>query len=160
MTRDEILKTLRASRAQVEAVLTGLTHAQLTEPGALGEWSVKDLLSHLTAWEAEAVTVLAKVKRGQKPGKIPWEPAEVDALNAKWYKENKSRPLERVLADFRGVRAQMLRQVEALTDNDLAEPRPWFGQRALLEMIKAETFEHEAEHLPHLLEWRRSKLGE
>ena len=158
MMRDEILKTLIASRAQVEAALTGLSDAQLIESGALDKWSVKDLLSHLTAWEAEAVTVLAKVKRGRKPGKIPWEPGEVDALNAQWYKENKSRPLERVLADFRGVRAQMLRQVEAFTDNNLAEPRPWFGNRALLEMIKAETFEHEAEHLPHLLEWRRKVI--
>ena len=55
MTRDEILEALHASRAQVEAALTGLTDAQLIEPGALGEWSVKDILSHLTAWEAEAV---------------------------------------------------------------------------------------------------------
>jgi uncharacterized protein (TIGR03083 family) len=158
MTRDEILKALRASRAQVEAALTGLTDAQLIEPGVLGEWSVKDILSHLTAWEAEAVTVLAKVQRGRKPGKIPGEPAEVDALNAKWYKENRTRPLDRVLADFRGARAQMLRQVESFTDQDLTEPKPWFGKRALVELIESETFEHEAEHLPHLLEWRR-KLG-
>jgi len=159
MKRDDILTVLRESRAAVEAALAGLSDAQLTEPGALGAWSVKDILSHLTAWEAEAVTVLAKVRRGRKPGRIPWADAEVDALNAKWYKENRSRPLDRVLADFRGVRAQMLRQVEAMSDQEIAEPRPWFENRALLEMIKSETFEHEAEHLAHLLEWRRRVSG-
>ncbi len=159
MHRDEILKTLRDSRANMEAALAGLSDAQLTDPGAMGEWSVKDILSHLTAWEAEAVTVLAKAKQGRKPGRIPWADAEVDALNATWYKENRSRPLDRVLADFRGVRAQMLRQVESFTDQDLVEPRPWFENRALLEMIKAETFEHEAEHLPHVLAWRRKVSG-
>jgi uncharacterized protein (TIGR03083 family) len=155
MNRDELLSALRDSRAQVEAALSGLADAQLTGPGALDEWSVKDILSHLTAWEAEAVTVLAKVKRGLKPGKLPSAQAEVDALNAKWYKENKRRPLDRVLADFRGVRAQMIRQVESLSDDDLAAPRPWFDGGTLGELVKSETVEHEAEHLPHLLEWRR-----
>jgi uncharacterized protein (TIGR03083 family) len=155
MTRDELLNALRDSRAQVEAALAGLTEAQMTEAGALGEWSVKDILSHLTAWEAEAVTALAKVKRGLQPGKIPWEQAEVDALNAKWHKENRPRPLDRVLADFRGVRAQMIRQVESFDDQDLNAPRAWFRKRTLVELIRAETFEHEAEHLPQLLEWRR-----
>jgi uncharacterized protein (TIGR03083 family) len=159
MTREELLQALRASRAQIEAALAGLADAQLTEPGALGEWSVKDILSHLTAWEAEAVTALAKVKRGLKPGKIPWAQAEVDALNAKWYKENKRRPLDRVLADFRGVRAQTLKLVESFSDEDLAAPRPWFDNGTLVELIKAETFEHEAEHLPHILEWKRKVSG-
>lgn len=158
MLRDELLNALRDSRAQMEAALSGLADAHLTEPGALGDWSVKDILSHLTAWEAEAVTALARVKRGLKPGKIPSAPAEVDALNAKWYKENKRRPLDRVLADFRGVRAQMLRQVEGLSDKELAEPRPWMGNESLADMIRSETFEHEAEHLPQLLEWKR-RLG-
>jgi uncharacterized protein (TIGR03083 family) len=153
MKRDELLSALRESRAQMEQALSGLSEAQMTASGAMGEWSVKDLLTHLTAWEAEAVTALAKTKRGLKPN-LPKD-SEVDAFNAKWYAENKARPLDRVLADWRGVRTQMLRQVESLTDHALAQPRAWLGGEALSDMIRSETCEHEAEHLPHLQEWRR-----
>ena len=159
MMRDELLNALRDSRAQVEAALSGLADARLTEPGALGEWSVKDILSHLTACEAETVTVLAKVKRGLRPGKLPSGPAEVDAQNAKWYKETRRRPLDRVLSDFRGVRAQMVKQVESFSDADLAAQRAWLDNGTLGDLIKSETVEHEAEHLPHLLEWRRKVEG-
>ncbi|MBI4772319.1 MAG: ClbS/DfsB family four-helix bundle protein [Chloroflexi bacterium] len=160
MKRDEILAALQDSRAQMEATLAGLTAAQMIDPGVVGDWSVKDLLSHLTAWEAELVTALAKAKRGQTPKLSGWTDSEVDALNAKWYKENKNRPLERVLAHFRGVRQQTLRQVEALGEEELAEPKPWLKNRRLFEYIKGDTFEHEAEHAAHIREWRRHKLGE
>jgi uncharacterized protein (TIGR03083 family) len=157
MNRDEILKTLRDSRARMEAALEGVTDAQMVEPGALDEWSLKDVLFHLTAWEAEAVTVLAKVKRGVHPGKVAWTDSEVDAQNAKWYKENKNRPLEKILADFHAVRKQMIRQVESLSAEELSAPRPWINNRTLARLIQVYTFEHETEHCEQILEWRQKK---
>jgi hypothetical protein len=159
MKRDELLAALKESRAKMEAALAGLAEAQMVDPGVLGDWSVKDILSHLTAWEAELVTALAKSRQGKTPKLSGWTQSEIDALNAKWYKENKGRPLDRVLADFRGVRQQTIRQVEALNDRELAEPKPWLKNRPLFEYIRGDSFEHEAEHTAHILEWRRTKLG-
>ncbi|MGH2521635.1 MAG: ClbS/DfsB family four-helix bundle protein [Anaerolineales bacterium] len=157
MNRGEILAALKDSRARLEAALAGLTETQMAEPGVLGEWSVKDILAHLTAWEVELVTVLGKLQRGQKPGHISWEDDEVEALNAKWYKEYRNRPLDRVLADWRGVRQQTIRQVGALDDKAIHEPRPWFKKRSLFVMIKAETFEHEVEHAAQIEEWQKKE---
>ncbi len=159
MTRDEVLRALRESRAQMEAALEGLTEAQLADPGVVGDWSAKDLLAHLTTWEAELVTLLAKARRGQKP-KWPASQAEIDALNEKWYKENKNRPLDRVLADWRGVRKQTVRQVEAMSDRELVQRWPWLRNRTPLDLIEGNSFGHEAEHLEHIREWRERKVGE
>ena len=159
MTRDEVVAALKDSRAQMEAALAGLSAAQMVDPGVVGDWSVKDLLSHLTVWEAEMVTALARSRQGKTPALSGWTEAEVDALNAKWYKENKNRPLDPVLADFHGVRKQTLRQVEALSDKELAAPAAWLKNRALFEFIKGDSFEHEAEHMAQIKEWRRRKLG-
>jgi len=49
--------------------------------------------------------------------------------------------------------------VEGSSDKELAELRPWMGNESLADMIRSETFEHEAEHLPQLLKWKR-KVGE
>ncbi len=158
MTKDELLAAIQKSRAELEAALAGLTDAQMVDPGVMGDWSVKDMLSHLTAWEAETVTLLAKTKLGKQPA-AGHADKEIDELNAKWYKENKNRPLERVLADHAGVRKQMLRQLENYNDAELNEPRPWLKNRAVIEWVKADTFEHEAEHLVSLREWRQHKMG-
>lgn len=157
MTRDELLTALKNARAEMENALAGLTEAQMTEPGVVGEWTVKDLLAHLTAWEVEVVTTMGHLQRGQRIKAVAWTDEDVQRLNTQWHIDYKDRPLERVLADYRAVRPQTLRQVERLTEADLREPRPWLNGDTLEKMIAIETFEHEAEHLPHLRAWRTAK---
>lgn len=157
MNHTDLLKALAASRAELDAALAGLTDEQMTEPGVLNDWTVKDILAHLTAWEVELVTVLGKLARGQTPKPVGETDAETNALNAKWHKDYQSRPLDRVLEDYQAVRPQSIRQVERLTEADLTTPRKWLKGRPLLELILAETIEHDAEHLPHLREWRKAK---
>jgi len=157
MTATELIAHMEATRTDMDNALAGLTDAQLTEPGVVGDWTVKDILAHLTAWEVELVTVLGQFGRGQKPRPVPWADEEVEALNAKWHVEYQSRPLERVLEDFEAVRLQTIRQVERLTPADLATPRPWIHGHTLTELIRIETYEHEAEHVAHLRQWRAAR---
>lgn len=156
MTKNELLGALSESRAQLTAALAGLDETHLLAPGAGGDdWTVKDVLSHLTAWEAEVVTGLAKFRRGQSPGKTHYSQAEILAQNASWYAENKDRPLERVLADFHGVRKQLTRQLEACTEKDLSAPRKWFNNGTVEDWVRGWILEHEHEHAEHLQAWRR-----
>lgn len=153
MNPKDLLRALADTRAQTEAALAGLTEDQLVDPGVIGDWSVKDILAHLTAWEAELVTLLVKVKRGQKP---TWPaPAEFDDLNTKWHKETKNRPLDRVLADWRGVRKQTVRQVEGLTEADLNQKWGWLRNRVAHDLIAANSYSHEAEHLAQIQAWQQ-----
>jgi uncharacterized protein (TIGR03083 family) len=158
MKHDEVLQALREARAQTDAALAGLGETELVDPGVIADWSVKDVLAHLTAWEAEMVTLLAKAKRGQKP-KWPATQSETDALNAKWHKENKNRPLDRVRADFQGVRQQTVRQVEGLSDQELNQKWDWLRNRTALDLIASNSFRHELEHVAQIKEWRKKKLG-
>lgn len=156
MTKQELLGALSDARSRLEAALAGLDEARLLAPGAGGaDWSVKDILSHLTACEAEVVTGLARIRRGQAPGKVAYTPAEIEAQNAAWHAEYKDRPLDRVLADFHGVRKQLLRQLEACTDKDLAVPRQGLEKQTIAVWVSGEIVEHEHEHAEHLEAWRR-----
>ena len=157
MNRQDLLNALAASRADVDAALAGLTEAQMTEPGVLGDWTLKDLLAHLTAWEVELLTVLGKLTRGQTPKPVGESQAETDALNAKWHKDYQARPLDRVRADYDAVRPQTIRQVERLSEADLTAPRKWLKGGTLHDMILSETIEHDAEHLPQIRDWRQLK---
>lgn len=161
MKKAELLAALKTEREQLLKLLDGLPDEAYLGPGVVGsEWSLKDVLSHITAWESELVTLLAFTRRGQRP-KIEMGSHDVDALNAKWYTAFKDRPLDRVRADFHGVRGQTIHQVEALTDDQLAESKkyPWLKDTPLWKWIAEESFEHDAEHAADIQAWlkRREK---
>lgn len=156
MTKSEILTALNEGRERFLEAIEDLTPDRMKETGVVGEWSVKDILVHLTRWEAELVKLLWQASQGQKPTSAHFSSSSVDDLNARWYQESRSRPLERILEDFHGVRAQTVRRVEDFSDEDLTDPKryPWLNDAPLWEWIAGDSFEHEAEHGAQIRAWR------
>ena len=156
MKKTEILKTLKGSREAFLAAIEGLSDEAMLEPGVVGEWSVCDLLVHLTLWEAGLVTLLFHVKEGHKPPPDENAAETMDQKNARWHAENKGRPLDLARADFVAVRKQTLRRVRALTQAEFeqADKLAWLEGAPLSKWIASDTFEHEAEHIQQIREWR------
>jgi len=126
----------------------------MTAPGVMGEWSVKDILGHIAMWESQLVTTLYALERGVVP-RLP-RSSEVDAINAQSYAEQRERPLDRVLADFYAVHAQLLKRLNTLPERDLTDPKrwQWMEGEPLLKLVAGDTFEHYAEHRPAIEAWR------
>jgi Mycothiol maleylpyruvate isomerase N-terminal domain len=57
MNRATFLATLRAGRAEWEALLATIPIDRMTEPGAAGDRSVKDVVAHVTWSEREMIGV-------------------------------------------------------------------------------------------------------
>jgi len=152
----EILEKIRTARARLEAAIAGLDEEAMARPGVVGEWSVKDVLAHVTVWEAELVTALWYTTLGRRPRLA--DIRNVDSWNARRYEENKDRPLDRIVADFHGVYEQLLQRVEKLTDEELNEPRryEWLGDSPLAEWIAANSYDHEEEHAAQIEAYRKS----
>ncbi len=157
MKHAELSAALTAARARLDGAMQGLSADELTRPGVVGDWSVKDLMSHVTAWDVDLLTNLGKFKRGQKVGRTDWDSAAIEAQNLAWHAEFKDRPLERVLTDYDGVHEQLLRQVDRLTDAELEAPAAWLQGRPLFQYFVGHVVNHEAEHAAELEEWRKKK---
>jgi len=153
MTKRELLLTIQRERAAFEAALAGLTPEQMTAPGVMGEWSVKDLLGHVAMWESRLVTILYSIERGVAPKTL--RSSDVDRVNAESYAEQRERPLDRVLSDFHAVHAQLLKRLDALEDRDLSDSKrfPWMEGEPLEKLVAGDTFEHYAEHRPAIEAW-------
>jgi hypothetical protein len=156
MKKEDLLKELEEEREHFLDAIEGLSDEDLEKPGVMDDWSIKDLLAHLTMWEAELIKLLWQAKQGQKPSSIHFSHIAVDELNARWKSEMQDRSLERVMADFQSVRNQTIRRVEAFSDKDLNDEKRynWLGGRPLWEWIAGNSFEHEAEHLEQIVTWR------
>ncbi len=157
MNKTELLAALEIEREKFLDAIEGIPEEAMIEPGVNGEWSLKDLLSHLTRWEAEMVRGLWQTKQGQVPD---WpDGSKVDEINAQWHTEMRDRPLIKALDDFEAVRSQTLLRVEAFTDRELTDPKryPWTRGTPLWEIIANNSFGHEEEHLPDIVTWRKKR---
>lgn len=160
MTKEELLKLLESNRAELNAIMEGVPSEELIKPGAYGQWSVKDVLVHISRWESEIIKVLFQAAQGAKPQSEVFNP-EFLKVNEVWYQEAKDRPLERVLDDFHAVRAQLVRRLKDYPEKPLTTPGhyPWMKSHALILLVKDIVLDHEEEHLAGLKTWRATLSG-
>jgi hypothetical protein len=117
LTKSELLQRIRDERRALEKNLARLTHTQMLFPGVMGEWTVKDALAHISAWERSMLTWTANLLSGKVPG-TP-EPLDVDRFNAAIYAQVKDKPLGEVLEEFRESYRAALALAESLTEAQL-----------------------------------------
>ena len=67
MNRQQLLNRLDTAWVAFQASYAGLSDSQLTEPGVAGDWSVKDIIAHVTWWEEEALRHLPLIIAGGRP---------------------------------------------------------------------------------------------
>jgi uncharacterized protein (TIGR03083 family) len=156
MSKSDIRKSLDESRKRLTAVIEGLSEEEMQLPTLAGEWSVKDVLIHLTMWEAELIKLLWQTSQGMRPNTAHFSKDSIDDINANWFEANLARSLDRVMEDFHGVRRQTLRRLENFTDDELndTERFPWLKGLSLGEKIARSTYKHEAEHEQQIKIWR------
>jgi uncharacterized damage-inducible protein DinB len=149
LNAETILEALDETRERLLGALELLPDEALLEQGAVGEWSIADILDHITAWESELVTALMRIDQGKKPARLLEIDADVDGYNAKRFAENRGRALDRIFDDLQRVRLQLEQWLEEFSDRDLTDPGryQWAQNKPLWQIIKVNSFGHEAEHL-------------
>jgi hypothetical protein len=156
--KKELLDRIQAGYQQFNGLLTNLSQDQMTQKGVIGEWSVKDLLTHLTAWELYAIMRIQIALHGL-PLELHWTVEEqegFDRKNEQIYAANRDKPLAQVQPDFLRIYHQMLDFIAALSESDLFAAEGHVGQRLgypAWQLIAGNTYEHYAEHGESLREW-------
>jgi len=156
MDKAQLLDEMNSGYAAFENTLAPLDEKQMISSGVNGDWSIKDILAHLTAWQRYIVIRLQAAARNEKPAvRGPADDEEMDKMNARFYEENKSRPLVEVLADFHATYRQVVEAVQALSDEDLFDPQrfAWMKGNALWELVAGNTYDHYQEHIGSIQEW-------
>jgi uncharacterized protein (TIGR03083 family) len=149
MTPHSLLDRIHRDREALAALWRGLTEEQMIHrPGPQEDWSVKDLVAHVTGWESFVLERMTDLTNGEKS-----EPAEhQDVLNARAYEQHKDSPLADVLAAFDANWPKLEALVSSLNDEQINTPaycRTYDGI-ALLPILRAGTFGHYPGHMVDL----------
>jgi uncharacterized protein (TIGR03083 family) len=154
--REELLRQIRTEREALERVLARVPAEQMTEPMLDGDWSVKDVLAHIAAWEGLMVGWVEESLRGQTPERPVTGDDWVDQLNARLYKQYRETPLPEVQALFASSYERAYQTARQLSEEELFEPGhfAWREGRPLFELIGGNTCWHYPEHremIEHML---------
>jgi len=163
LNRDEALAAFDAARRAHQAFLDSIPRARMTEPGATGPWSAKDVIAHLAAWRRRTVGRLEAAAAG-RPEPLPSWPAEmsddemsgVDRINDWFYLQDRDTPLETVLAEWDASFDRLRAAAVALPDAALYDPGyfPWMDGSALIEGLAGGFLGHfHEEHEAVLRAW-------
>lgn len=156
VTKAEFLATLRAERAQWEALLAEVGEGRLDEPGATGHWSVKDVVAHVMWYEGWVNERLAERAQG-----IAYVAPEMDTMyyhdrNERIYQMHHDRAASDVLADGRQVFADLYAWADTLSEAELNAtglfpdtPPDWPAWRVFENM----SYEHYRKHAALLRAW-------
>jgi hypothetical protein len=138
----------------LQAELAGLPLEEMVEAGIVGEWSVKDVLAHLTAWQQMTHAWYQAGKRGETPitpsEKYTWR--EIPALNQEIYENHRDRPLDEVKREFVASHRETLDLIETTTDDELFTPKvyAWTKSTTLGSYLTSATSSH--------YEWARKEI--
>src|SRR4051812_26770168 len=117
----ELLDRIRGEHAALEQTIDRLTEEQITAP-VEGQWSVKDMLAHITAWEQ----VMLGVHLGGRPfdqvGGVTYGTSPTAEINEAFSRRDKDRPLPDVLDAFRRSYQQVLAALDGVSEARLFGP--------------------------------------
>ena len=111
--RQRLLKQLEAAWTALGESYAGLRDSQLVEPGVVEDWSVKDILAHVTTWEQEALQHLPLILAGGTPPRYAAQ-GGIDAFNARATEDGRRVSLAEVLRRREEIHARLLDHVRRL----------------------------------------------
>jgi hypothetical protein len=124
MKKSELLDWLHEEYRQWEAFLDQIGPARMDQPGVNGDWSMKDIVAHLTGWHPRLIARIQAAQRGEPEPLPPW-PAHLqteDEINAWIYESNRGRSVREVLDESQRVFQQYLAVIEGLPDDVRIDP--------------------------------------
>ena len=119
MEKSELLTWLQEEYQQWEAFLDQIGPTRMELPGVNGDWSVKDLVAHLTGSQPRLIARIQAAQRGEPEPPPPW-PAHLqtdDEINVWIYEANHGRPVREVLDESHQLFQQLLAVIEGLPED-------------------------------------------
>lgn len=159
LEKQQLIDAFIKAREALLTAIDGLSNDEMLQPGAVGYWSVKDVLAHLTAWESELVTALVRIEQNKRgrPNIVAID--DIDEWNEEQYHTSASRNLQIIWDDFEGVGKHLIAAIEALSKKDLNDNRrfPWMEGEPLSYLVYENAIWHEEEHAEEILAWRERR---
>jgi hypothetical protein len=151
MDRSQLLKRVDKAWKAFKASYAGLSDEKLMQPDVTGDWSVKDIIAHVTCWEEEALTNLPIILAGEKPPKYSDKYGGIDSFNAQMTAQAHKLSLSEVLQRQEETHRRLIEFIQRAPEDQITtETR--FRRR-----LRLDTYRHYPEHTEAIWKWRQRR---
>jgi uncharacterized damage-inducible protein DinB len=149
-TLEFLLDALDERRERLLVAIEPLDDEALLQKNVVGEWSISDVLTNLTAWESELVTGLLKLDQNKQPVKLMEALADPAGYDRAFYSAMQDRHLDQIFEDLQLVRVQLEDWLSEFSEKDLTNRNRYRGLdgRSLRSVIAEATYRREDTFLP------------
>lgn len=161
--KEHILTALMEQFNRWEELIAGMSEAQIMAPLRPSEWSSKDVMAHLMAWQKRSIARLEAAQKGQEPEFPQWvpeqdpdAPGDPDLTNAWIYNTYRETLWPKIYRDWKEGFLHFTELAEGIPEKDLLDESryPWLGERPLA-LILISSYDHHQEHFDKLTAWMR-----
>lgn len=142
---DVLVNEIDLIRGEMQKVVQKVEPTQELCPG----WTIKEAIGHITAWEIVIHKAIQAFLAGDPPYFLHEQ--DFDIFNAEAVAYRSSWSLEKVLQEWKQIRAELKKTILTLKEEDLSVDLvlPWGSERTLSELIEI-IGEHEGEHMENI----------
>jgi hypothetical protein len=161
MNLSKLHESIKSGYVKFTDLLAELSCEELTQPGVIATWSVKDMTAHICVHEQRIVQWMKERLQGNEPrSPQPYDmPAdELDRLNEQIFEENRNRAWDDILYNLEEAHIEVLKLLETSTGEDIlnTERLQLQGGEPLWEAIAANTVWHYEEHGEDIRRWQET----
>ena len=159
--KEHLLAALKEQLNRWEELLDHLSNNQINVLLAPSNWTTKDVLSHLRAWQQRSIARLEAALSDREPIFPKWLPeldpdseVSTDQINAWIYETHRNEPWVMVRQNWKDGFSRLLELGERISERDMMDESryTWMEIRPLA-LIFISTYDHHQEHLDKLLAW-------
>ncbi|MEX0749562.1 MAG: DinB family protein [Dehalococcoidia bacterium] len=148
MDKRQQIDAVRNELALLLAATGGLDEAALTIPG-IGEWSVREVIAHITGWALLDTRILQRLARGERPLPEGEEYGTGEERNPGYAAEARTKTAAAVIDELRAAFAALIDAAEALPEERFEQGRT--AQR----IMQSDGSDHMAAHRREIEEFSR-----
>jgi hypothetical protein len=153
VTKARLLQRLESAWASLLDSYAGLSPDELMEPGVTGDWSVRDIIAHVTWWEEEALAHLPLVLTGGRPPRYSVTYGGIDAFNAQMTERTRRLSLSDVLERRDEVHRRLVALVQRAPEDQLT------GESRFRRRLRLDTHGHYPKHERAIRTWRERRIS-
>ena len=120
----------------------------MVHPGVTGEWSVRDIVTHVSTWEEEALAHVPEIAAGGRAPRYSVTYGGMDAFNALKAAEKRALSLRAVFTQRDQIHARLVELVRSLPEVQVAT------ETRCRRRLRLDTYGHYAVHTVAIRGWR------
>jgi hypothetical protein len=148
MNRQQLLKKLDKAWVEFRDSYAGLSDEQLMETGVVEDWSVKDIIAHVTWWEEEALKHLPLIISEGRPPRYSTQYGGIDAFNAMMSDRRRDLSFADILQQQEAIHGQLIGYLESVPETQ------YIQETRFRHRLRLDTYSHYPIHTKAIREWR------